>query len=1147
MVDGVKMSLGLNKAERKQRQLNRTLTSNVPEVVVATPKPVVPELKIGYLPQAPTGIVPQSSSEIADANYIAPVKATPLEAFGAGFGRVGIEYAGAIRDNIIYDIDPTFDSRELSNEFFALEGAGTPTEVKQLASAKSFPHWKSMKERIIDTRMRDRAISDSSIAGTIGSFIDADIALTAIPIVGVGAKASTAARVANRVGAGVVTGAAVAGVQSTLGNSLGRTDAEKNIDIGIASVARMLAPLAGADELAAGIITPIRSATETAQRSAPQVAPVARRSATDTQAAKDVDIAVANTVGLSDEAIAARPTYVRGELRKDRAVERRAAVAEVEAKYAAEAAAADAIEAEARLAAQEATNVPKIAQEALDELQELYTNPPTGTPANRVAKNKTIAALQSTWDYLNYITRGDNSTQVNKLLSNPAINNGDDAVSAINVYNNNFGTRLGIIEDALKDAVASTGVKSNPFTRVNGSYGRATKEVSADFQEALQKVDADVLEYHAKFGKLPDTAGYTRMILARTDKPHIQTLIQKYIDSDIAMQVHKNLSGKRIIVKEVVDDAGNVKIVDGMEDIVRRPTYMNLRHNFNVMSDTVRAGKASWDEIADFIGAQIVKQYPDLLKPKNASKSFVLTERQVGQHFLQTQDDLANGLSSISATGMNKEQIANILTKTGNFAEKDARIAASEIFSQMHNKGTSTPKNLRRRIGWDWNQSLRTESGYDLSMRDLVDSNVLGNVEDYTRSMAHKLGLADYGIRSEADLDNLLETYMKNLPKDIDPTTAKQFMKDTKNTLLGRPIDSNPVPQAIRSAQATADLFLLANSGLYTFVDIATQMQKVGLLKSLPYFKRGMGTMFKDLKGFSPTEAKSLEDILTGRMLADSRFRNFSVRYADNFEVGGGIHEAAQYYGQTARFMNLSESLKRFQVGVLAGVYVSNLKGAMKGSTKELAFMKDKLKISDDLIQKMQGEYAKHGTNIDDWSNMVRVKYEQAVFHDADNLAMKVNTGEVPAILEYSAVGRIIFPYMRYAFGMQNKVLRRTIERDGHVGLAKLMAVQIPTAMLVAAAINVRQGKDPMDNIHRVTLRSMTALGALNYPMELAMGGIENGGVTATVPFAKTYKFGEELLTNGGGEGINPNQLIKNSPAYANVVVDYLMLAVEKE
>lgn len=780
-------------------------------------------------------------------------------------------------------------------------------------------------------------------------------------------------------------------------------------------------------------------------------------------------------------------------------------------------------------------------------LNQLNVPAPTGTPAQQVAGNKYISQLQSTADELRFYTQGDDSTVVNKLLSNPAINNGDDVVSAQNVFLNNYGHRVMEFEDILKDTVAvMSGVRGNFINRVTGKYSAAYKEVSADFQVALQRLDSEVIEFHKANGTLPNAQEITQLMDNLGIDPRMQKAINSYMDSGIATKVYDDAYDAQLFMKEVVDANGNVVKVNGLDDVLRRPTYLPLRHSYDKIEHTVMTRKvATMDEVAEFVGQQIVKMYPDLLNPKGKGQGFKLQVSQVGKHFLQTQADSSRSLGDVAATGMNREQIADILTRTGNFTDKEAVMIAENIHSGIHSTGTSVPKNLRRRIDWDWNASLRTSKGYNLTMRDLVDDNVMGNLEDYTRTMAHKNGLAQYGIKSESDLENLLESYLSKLPAGVDVQKARQFMRNTKDTLLGRPIEKNPLPEGIRSAQSIADMFLLANSGLYGLMDLVTQMQKVGVLRSLPHFKAALKPVFNSLKKFNASEAKELEDILTGRLLQGSRWKNFQVRYADNFEVTSGIHEASQYYGQSARFMNLSESLKRFQVGILSGVYVNNLKKAMKGDAKELKFMVDKLKLDAGTISEIQAEYAKHGTKIDDWKNSVRVKYEQKIFHDADNLAMNVHRGEVPSFIEHSAVGRVIFPYMRYAFGMQNKVLRRTMNRDGATGLAMLLALQIPTGMLIGSAINIRNGKDPEDNLEVMTIKGVSALGSLNYPLEIAMAGLDGGGVTALAPFGKTYNLFKELATGGGDGKTTPSQIIKNTPLNSNIVLDYLALAVE--
>lgn len=1143
MVDTPRISLGESaaaKARRIQGTQSRVDTATIASTAVVERKaPESTAPVTGFTAREPTGVVPKSTAIQETQDYEAPLEATKLESFGAAMGGLAIDWIREGKSMYLYDRDPEFDPSALNDEFFTKHGAGTKLEVSYLADARTFEDWQQKSEHVQDQRMRAQAMADNPWSSIAGSLLDIDLALSAVPIVGWGSKAaktaSTTQRLATRAGAGAVAAGGTVAIQEAQGDSTLRTPQQQMIDASIMGMARMFAPLAKAPVAPTAVV----QATEEVVSASGTTAPRATQKpiVANTDAARAKALEEAQLVGRTDAEIAAEPKHIRGDLRKARAAERKAAVEQVNKEF---------DEAAAKTAADESTR--KIAQQAMDELAELQRIHPTGSPAQQVAKNKWIAKFQSTADELNWLTQGDTNTVVNKLYSNPAINNGDDVVSAQNVYLNNYETRLMGIEDSLKSAVAATGTKDNPYTRWTGKYREATQQVSANFQVAMQKLDADALAYYSLQGKVPDRAMYAQMIEQLPHHPSMKKLMNAYIDSGFATKIYDDVYDRGWLTREVTDPVTGLKTtVNGMDDVVRRPSYMNLKHSYDKIEHSVNVRKvATMDEMADFIGHQIAKMYPDLLNPKNAAKTFVLSERQIGQHFIQTQANSARSLSDVSATGMNKTQIADILTQVGGMTNKEAGVVAKRMFDEMHAKGTNTPKNLRRRIEWDWSAKMRTSSGHELTMRDIVDDSVMGNLEDYARSTAHRNGMADYGLNSVSELENLLESYLSKLPEGTNVQQARQFMQNTRDVILGRAIESNPVPEGVRSAQAIADLFLLANSGLYTFIDIATQMQKVGVIRSLPAMKQGMKASFNNLSKFSATEAKELEDILTGRLLAGSRFKNFTVRYADNFEVSAGIHEAAQHYGQTARFLNLSESLKRFQVGILSSVYVNNLKGAMTGSAKELKFMKDKLKMSGTLIKEIQTEYAMHGTKIDNWKNSTRIKYEQKVFHDADNLAMNVHRGEVPAILEHSQVGRIIFPYMRYAFGMQNKVLRRTINRDGAAGIAMLLAVQIPTAMLVAASINTRKGEQYDKDMLALTLRSMSALGSLNYPMEIALAGISGGGVTAVAPFSKTYNLGKEVISGGGDGEFSWRQAKVNSPVNAAVPLDLLLLALEE-
>ncbi|CAL1776871.1 internal virion protein with endolysin domain [Acinetobacter phage vB_AbaP_Tama] len=749
---------------------------------------------------------------------------------------------------------------------------------------------------------------------------------------------------------------------------------------------------------------------------------------------------------------------------------------------------------------------------------------PSGAPSDIIKKHGWLAELSSSYDKLYYLTQGDNSTLVNRLLTG-VHNNGDDVATAQAAYLNNYSWRLAGLEKDLSDAVAEiTLVKPNPITRNNGSYGRATQETMEKFQESMQRLDAKVLELTEQLGQVPSDATIKQLINTIESHPSMQRVMRTYIDSGFATRV--------------LDDAKAVGFLEaeGADQIVRRSTYMPVRHSYDRILDAVENRKlGSWDDIAHFYGKQISRIYPELLNPKG---NFKLTEKQIGQHFLQTQRDAARNLSEVATTGMTKEQIHDVLTRAG-LSNEDASGVTARMF-EASKDAQGQPKNLRKRMDWDWNMTYKSSTGKTFGMKDLTDSSTFGNLEEYSRRMAARNGLAQYGIKSEAELDNLLTSYLDKLPKGQDPQRARKFFQAVRDDLLGRPI-GEAAPEALRTSQAVADMMLLANSGLYGIIDLATQVYKTGVVRSFPHIYRGLKTAVKGMKGFSTTEAKTLEDIFTGKLIAPSRWKNFMSHYSDGYSVSNGIHEAAQYYSQSTRFLNLSEYLKRFQIGMLMGVYGDVLRGVANGNARDIKYMKNKMKVSDELLSAIQTEWKAKGGNIDSWSNATRAALEQKIFNESDNLAFNIQKGEVPSILEHSTMGKVVFPYMRYAFAMQQKVLRRTLNRDGAVGLALLMAAQMPAAMLVGAAINVRNGKEPDDDLAKMTVKTMSALGSWNYPLEMLIGGVDQSSVTALAPLGKTWNFVSELAT-GEPDLIT---LKKNSIANSAVLLDALALAFE--
>ena len=783
------------------------------------------------------------------------------------------------------------------------------------------------------------------------------------------------------------------------------------------------------------------------------------------------------------------------------------------------------------------------------------------TRTQMMQKNQTVNKITSAADELLYYI-GDDPTHPAYHLLASVTTEGDNVATAQAAFMNTYGALLVPTEVALKGAIKDiTGAGRGLFGSINGSYQENALSVFKTFQAEMQKLDSRVLAFESKYKRIPTDAEIKSMLDDVPLHPSMRKVMDTYINSGFAMRI--------------LDDSkttGVLSTVENADSIVRRPTYFPVKHNYDNMHNLVQDGKATWDDLATFYGEQITTMYPKLLDPKYAkagrtytdvqkgaktatTNPYKLTVKQVGQHFIETQRQGARSLGDVTTVGMNKEVMHDMLTKAG-LTSDEAATATKRIFDEQTKQGTSAPKNYRRRIEWDWNKAFTTSKGAVITMADLVDNSAMSSLDAYSRRMAHRNGLGRYNIRTEAELDKILEAIPDNAPKGTDPQEVRRFLQDVRNDLLGNATGTQ-VPNSIRAAQALADMFLLAGSGLLSLVDLTTQVVKTGVIKNFGAIHQGMKAALLPMSKFTKDEAKDFTDIMTGRLMQGSRWKWFMTHYSDNFQVGGGTAEAAQYYGQSARFMNMSETVKRFQIGMLMGTYLNTTKKAAQGSAADIKFLKTKMNMHDDLINGITAEWKKHGGDVDAWNADVRIAYEQKIMHESDNLALTIQKGETPAILEYNAVGKVIFPYMRYAFAAQQKILRRTYNRDGAVGLALLLAAQTPVAMLVASAQNIRQGKEPDEDLVVGTIRAMTALGALNYPLELIMSGFGNNSVTAIAPFSKSYNLVGEFFDTAGRlqdgdysveftDEVNWHNVLKNSPLNAATPLHYLMIAFEE-
>lgn len=726
-------------------------------------------------------------------------------------------------------------------------------------------------------------------------------------------------------------------------------------------------------------------------------------------------------------------------------------------------------------------------------------------------EHKMVASLQSAADEVFFYTQGDVDNAMNRILASP-YTQGDDAVTHGNAVLRDGEVRLVDFEQSIvkatKEIHGTTGLWGRLFGR---EHNRNLQQTSMDIYAEMQKIDQAVVQA-AESGRVLSKEEINSLIDATNNVDSIKTSMKTYIESDFAQNMYDHI--KRV---GMMDE-------DALEQIVRRPTYMPVKHSYEAQkrfidADLVNPAKRRVT-VANFFGEQILRMYPDLARGiKGADgKVIKLTPQALGTKFMDNMKTRGENPNSVKTIGLSKDEIVNVLESQGVDLTTAKALANKLSNTRSAQQGE---KHLRKRIDWDWTKTATAPDGTVFSMRDLVDQNAFHNIVDYNRRMSKRVGLAQYGFRTQQELMDAKAATIEALPKGVDIRKATEFLDNVINAASGNPVGGK-VEDWIRSLNTMAGSLLLSGSGLYNAIELGVQVQRLGVLRSIPHMVEALKPVFNTMDKFSKAEAKSLNDVITGKLMSTDRWQNIMTHYADDFTVEGGFHEGVQFFGQSTRFLNGSEHIKRYQIGLFASVFVDAFKGAAKGSDNSIKFLKDGLRFSDELLTKTTKEWNKHGDNIDAWDADVRIAMEQKVFHEADNLAHVVHLGEVPSFMEFSTVGKIIFPFMRYLFAMQQKILRRTYIRDGAVGVAMVLAVQFPLAMMVAHTKRAMNGDKPynLDNpkdvrdFIRSTLNGLSGIGSMAYPLDIILSGGQNMGSTITLaPIGRAVALGEDILS----------------------------------
>lgn len=668
--------------------------------------------------------------------------------------------------------------------------------------------------------------------------------------------------------------------------------------------------------------------------------------------------------------------------------------------------------------------------------------------------NPGFGQYMSSWDKLN----GYSPDLANQLLANPM----DDVAESAVAYGRSTlleaDRALVPLEQAIKAEVP--GWRSIfPQTRA-----RARAE-TAELGRAARQWLNNAQQIEARGGvPVPPT------------DPRVKRIVDAYTEGNFG-----TIMGTR------AQEAG----VFGADALSPSKYYVPVRHSYLKMQEFIAQGKGSWTDLHKMYGQQIARIYPRLITPVE-NGGLGLSPEALGKKFVYTQKLRQADPKAQAFRGTTQDELAEVLRAEG---VEEGKIKGLLSTLQPKADEAGKQKNLRTRMDWDYEGTYLGSKGQVMSINEFMDDDLLSSLQTYARNMSGRIGLARVGFTKESDLDDAIGKALDNLPA-AERQKAQEFFGNVKAQLLGQPV-GEAAPDWFRTLTSYGASTQLGNSGVYAIADYAQLINEFGVSTVAKHFLKSLSGVI-NAKSITKEQAETIQQVISGQLFAEGRVRPYVTHLEDNW-VGpaGSIHEVAQYGGQYIKYLNGSEFMRRHQINAVAGIMdelVGNLADIRKAQGSAKYFKS--LNMSDVDIADVTAQVQKHGTVIDNWDAAVKAKMMNTLISATDNIAITIRAGEQPAFIEHSAIGRVLFPYMRYVFGANQKILRRNYRRNGVMGVALYMSAAIPLSVVAGMMSNIIQGRDPEEDLVARTVRSLPGLGVAS----LAADGFMQGDVGGTAP-----------------------------------------------
>lgn len=653
------------------------------------------------------------------------------------------------------------------------------------------------------------------------------------------------------------------------------------------------------------------------------------------------------------------------------------------------------------------------------------------------------------------------------------------------------------VDAAMSQALTARGW--NMFSRLRNPRGFRAAQ-----QELSDAVYAQLAENHqrhlrgAAIDKHPDA--------------QVEAIVQSFAKSRWAEDQLASIKASKLPGSDLVDSS---------------PYYLPRQHSGNKVAEFLRATP---DVTRADIEGMYASQFQRMFADRGIDES---TAGKLGRQMLKNMDERAAGVQGY------RQHIAGMTDDDIEFAMRNAGIEEDQIRSFLESakaagKDSNTVRPLRRRAEFDMTADYVTKSGRLINPQMFVRKDVMGLMENYSRTMSGRIGLAKAGF---PDVKSLAKAIDEAAAEAEDPRAARALLDNTADKLLGYPTGED-VPDILRSFSVVSGSLQLANSGIYQLADAALMVKQFGVTKVL----RGLGRTQWGRDGLKLAQSAEygsrLRDVIEARHVLSGKYRSVLTHLEDNTDIGtlGIAHQMVQQYGQVTRFANGMEFVRRGQVKLVAGLVADTFDDAIRGNADALGALK-RFGMTDDLITKARAAQA-GSADLRLWPDSIRMEMENIGHSMADSLVLENRLGELPAWMQFSALGKFIMPYMNFVAGTWNKILRRSYRQEGATGVAMMFAYQLPLTAVASVATMAAGGKEitPASLTSNI-LTQMPLMSWAGYAVNMLTQGPSNS-IAALGLVDKAYSATASILSGDP----DPAQIVRAVP-FLSIVPGIRMMA----